>query len=145
MLTKRIARNPDSSERFLTFSNLHSISTCCALLRHGLRRLAVGGVHPHGCELPLPTVTFRLRLWSRQRRFAPFPRNQPSRARTNTPIYAPRMPQRQPLHPPPDTPLKNDQNRFAEAALRLYLLFFHCGSAILPQEYSFSIRRSSHD
>src|SRR5881392_2291389 len=106
MLTKRIARNPDSSERFLTFCNLHSISTCCALLRHCLRRLAVGGVNPHGCELPLPTVTFRLRLWSRQRRFAPFPRNQPSCARTNTTISAPRMPRRSPLHPPPGMPLK---------------------------------------
>src|SRR5436853_464410 len=145
MLTKRIARNPDFSERFLTFCNLHSISTCCALLRHFLRRLGGwGATHtaanchfqqsPSGCGCGLASAALHHSPETNRRVRGPIP-----------PIYAPRMPQRQPLHPPPDTPLKNDQNRFAEAALRLYLLFFHCGSAILPQEYSFSIRRSSHD
>src|SRR2546430_7785326 len=67
MLTKRIARNPDFSERFLTFCNLHSISTCCALLRHFLWRLGGwGGTHtaadchfqqsPSGCGCGLPTA-----------------------------------------------------------------------------------------
>src|SRR5205807_1360153 len=68
MLRKRIARNPAFSEHFLRFCNLHSISTCCALLRYSSGDLAVGRVNPHGRELPLPTVTFRLRLWSRLRR-----------------------------------------------------------------------------
>src|SRR5438094_7760533 len=142
MLTKRIARNPDSSERFLTFSNLHSISTCCALLRHGLRRLAVGGVNPHGCELPLPTVTFRLRLWSRQRRFAPFPRNQPSCARTNTTISAPRMPRRSPLHPPPGMPLKKIVRRSGFTPLSSFFSLRQCRHPSLriffqrPSEFS---------
>src|SRR5947207_13948281 len=39
MVTKRMERNPAIKRNFLAFCNLHSISTCCALLRCSLGRL----------------------------------------------------------------------------------------------------------
>src|SRR2546429_1624531 len=43
ILKKRRERNPALRHDFFTFRNLHSISTCCALLRHSLRRLGGWG------------------------------------------------------------------------------------------------------
>src|SRR5260370_42258211 len=43
MLRIRMARNQALTIKFLAFCNLHSISTCCALLRHFLGRLGGWG------------------------------------------------------------------------------------------------------
>src|SRR5690242_16754452 len=97
-VTKRLGKNPAIRHNFFTFCNLHSISTCCALLRRPLRRL--GGwwspsVRPRSAT---SNSHFGLRLWSRQRALHRFPWYQPSRARTNALIYAPRLPLQPPVH-----------------------------------------------
>src|SRR2546421_6175976 len=104
MLTKRIARNPDSNERFLTFCNLHSISTCCALLRHCLRRLAVWGGKSYGCEIAPPTIPFQLPVGARPRPVSPFPRKPPSCGPAQTNNSSPPLAPRPPPHPPPRVP-----------------------------------------
>ena len=123
---------------FFTFSGLHSISTCCALLRFTLgsisgwwsqserQRSATSSSHllAAGVVSPAPLCTI-------------FPRNQPSRARTNARIGAPRMPKRSFL---------NFSLQYLRRSLRFtssrrcHLLSFQCiALQTFPQIGSFSI------
>src|SRR5260370_19613089 len=91
MLRNKVGTNAALREHFLKSCNLHSISTCCALLSYSSGDLADGGNHSCGGDQPVPTFIFGLRMCSRLRRFEPFPWNLPSRAPTNVRLSAPRM------------------------------------------------------
>ena len=86
MLMKRKGRNPAVKYNFFTFFDLHSISTCCALLRCFLRRLGGWGSQFLRPRTATSDSHFRLRLWSRQR-IAPFPPVTNRRVRGPMPGY----------------------------------------------------------
>ncbi len=87
-----------------------------------------------GRERPLPTVNFGLRLWSRLRRFAPFPPETNRRVRGPARECAQRLPKRPLLHLHPSGCLEIPKFGFLEAALRRHLLSFQSRAAgIFPQ------------
>ena len=96
--------------------------------------MAVGGVNPYGRDQPLPTVNFGLRLWSRLRRFAPFPPETNRRVRGPARECAQRLPKRPLLHLHPKDGSEIPQFVFLEADLRRHLLSFQSRAAgIFPQ------------
>jgi hypothetical protein len=139
MLRNKVGRNAAFRHHFLKSCNLHSISTCCALLSYFLWRLGGLGeplraaANSHfqqsfsGCGCGFASAALHL-----------FPRK-PSRALTNAPISAPRMPKCPPLHTLPFVPPKNARLNFVAAVLRRHLLSFQCRSLqSFPQFNRFS-------